>query len=275
MANVRELDVEKWILRLAAVAAVAIGVIDFTSLIELPANHLLRIVLIAIGLTMAAVSTQTSKRFAEMNELRHIFGAASIELIENQKDFEDHSKQSAARAQRFILHTRLGTNSAKLVHPLDDFESHSKVIYERVSRGEIRYQRIETFANKDRFELAVFRLLVYEGLDYRVRYFSTVDPSIPVLNLMSIDNEAFYLGGFYISDAPSDTSSAVLIKSSQMQRLFKSYWDNLWLSARPLNENGRIDWGELGTIANRIGMTDGEFCVLRERLQKEARSKQF
>lgn len=47
-----------------------------------------------------------------------------------------------------------------------------------------------------------------------------------------------------------------------MRQLFEAYWNNLWNSAIPLNDRGRINWDELKTIGHKVGMAEDEFNLV-------------
>lgn len=124
---------------------------------------------------------------------------------------------------------------------------------------EITFRKVEIIPNKERLEYVISRLLIFEGMNCLVRYCDSLPKPIPVLNMKSVDNEIFYLGAFYSSDAPAETVSEVAIRGPEMRQLFEAYWNNLWHSATPLNEGKRINWDELKAIAHRVGMSEEEF----------------
>ncbi len=80
--------------------------------------------------------------------------------------------------------------------------------------------------------------------------------------MLSIDNEAFYLGGYYSSDAPVETAHTVFVRNAKIGKLLEAYWNNLWQSAKPLNEGKRINWDELNSLAGRVGMDESELKVI-------------
>ena len=91
--------------------------------------------------------------------------------------------------------------------------------------------------------------------------------------MLSFDNVDFYLGGFYSSDAPAEATHVAHIRSAELGRLFNAYWDNLWLSAKPLNEGKRIDWDELKAIARRVGLKDDEYDAIVDKWKSEIKSR--
>jgi hypothetical protein len=210
---------------------------------------------------MATLVVQTSRRALEMKELQNLVGASSIELVRHGREFEFHVEQSFRKAKRFVLDTRLSRERASLTHPADNLSRSS--LYNRLRKREITYRKIQDISSKERLEHVISRLLIYEGMDYFVRYYDAVGrPPIPVLNILSVDNEYFYLGRFYTGDAPADTENLAYIKDTQLGRLLETYWNNLWLCAKPLNERKRIDWEELRLIGHRLGLSDEDFDAL-------------
>jgi hypothetical protein len=260
---IRELGIDGWIIGLAAIAAIVIGLWDFVPQPKhMTPDPLLRMILVALGLTMAAIVAQTSRRSLEISELRDAVGVTSVELIRPGKDFQFHAQKSFNLARRFILDTTLHREHATLNHPLDDPADYHHTLYERVQKREVSYRKIESIYNKERLEYVISRLLIYEDMDYIVRCYVSRSKPIPVFNLMSIDNEMFYLGAFYLGDAPAETENIAFISGSKMSRLFEAYWNNLWHSAKPLNEERRINWDELRSIAKLVEMSDDEFNAI-------------
>ncbi len=270
---VSEFGVDGWVLVSTALVAILIGLLDFTPLVNITTDPTLRMILIALGMTMAAIVAQTGRRTAEMKELRDTLGAASIELISSGSDFQNHTKQRIAKATKFVLDTTLNIEEAIIVHPADNPNHYYHTIYERVYKKEITYRRVEVIFNQERLEQVIARLLIHEGQEYFIRYYNPPPKPIPVLNLMSIDNDGFYLGGFYSSDAPNDIVGFVFIRDVQIGRFLEAYWNNLWFSAKPLNERKRINWEELKLIAQRLGMTDEEFASIVSKWRDEVQRR--
>lgn len=263
------LSLDGWTFLLCGIAAVILVVLDFIEIVHFTNEEALRIIIVAIGLILGAIATQSARRTAELKELREALGATTIERIES----DAHVQQSIIHAKKFILDTTLHLPRAKIVHPADDPTNYHYTIFERVKRKEVTYRKVESIPNKERLEYVLSRLIIFDGMDYLVRYYDSSSKPIPVLNIMSIDNESFYLGSFYNSDAPTETSSDVFIKSQTMGRLFESYWNNLWNSAKPLNEARRIDWDELKVIANKVAMSDKEFNSIVNRWKAEVQRR--
>jgi len=250
-----QLDLDEWAFLLCGVAAIVIVVLDFAQVVHLTNEEALRMIIVAIGLIMGAIAAQSGRRTVELQDLRDSLGITSIEFVES----DSHIRQSVTQAKRFILDTTLHLPRADMAFPTDNPNHYYYVLYERLKRKEITYRKVESIPNKERLEYVISRLLIFEGMDYLVRYYDSPSKPIPVLNMMSIDNESFYLGSFYSSDAPAETANNIFIKSPEMGRLLEVYWNNLWHSATPLNEAKRINWDELKAIASRVGMSEEEF----------------
>lgn len=254
-----ELGWDGWTFLLCGVAALVVAVLDFAQVITLTSESALRLVIVAIGMVLGAIAAQTSRRTAEIKDLRDAVGVTSIELIRVGKESQLHVQQSLSRAKRFVLDTTLHRDRANLNYPTDDRTHYHYTMYERLQKREISYRKVEGIFSKERLEYVISRLLIYEGTDYLIRYYASTSKPIPVLNMMSIDNEAFYLGAFYRGDAPAETENLAYSRDPRIGTLLSAYWNNLWQSAKPLNEEGRIDWDELKAIASFIGMSEQEF----------------
>jgi len=247
-----QLGFDGWAFLLCGVGSVVIAVLDFTQVVHLTNEDALRLIIVAIGLMMSAIAAQSARRAAELKDLRDSLGATSIELVNYSE-----RRLYAIQARKFILDTTLHLTDAKnMTHPADLPNHH---YYARVMKNEITVQKIEAIPTKERLEYVISRLIIYEGANYLVRYYDASSKPTPVLNLMSIDNEVFYLGSFYGSTPPADPIRDAVIRGPEMRQLFEAYWNNLWHSATPLNEGKRINWDELKAIAHRVGMSEEEF----------------
>lgn len=265
-----EIGTEGWIFGLTALAAVIFGLLDFTPVINLTSDPALRMILVALGLVMLSILAQTGRRSIEMKELRDSLGASSVELIGTGDEFRLHAKRQMTKAKKFVLDTTLNAERAPtLTHPADNPAHYYHTIWQRVHNREITYRRVEVIFNKERLEYVVSRLLVHEGTDFYIRYYDPPPKAIPILNIMSIDNEEYYLGGFYSGDAPLDAADLAFIRNAQMGKLFERYWDNLWFTAKPLNEGRRINWDELRAISERVKMSNEEFDAMVAKWKSE------
>jgi len=267
-----ELGFDGWAFLLCGAGAVVIAVLDFTQVVHLTTEDALRMIIVAIGLMMGAIAAQSGRRTAELQDLRDALGATSVEVVRPELR-TSHIRQNVVRAKHLILDTSLHVLRAKNIHPADNPNHYYYVLYERLKRKEITFRKIDTITSKERLEFVVSSLLVFEGLNYYIRYYDALPKPIPVLNMMSIDNEIFYLGAFYVSDAPADTVGEVVIRSPEMSRLFEAYWNNLWYSATPLNEGKRINWDELKVIAHRVGMSEEEFNSIVSKWKDEVQRR--
>ena len=264
-----------WTLILCGFAAMVVALLDFVELIHLNTETSLRFILISTGLLLNSIAALESVRKADLQDLANALGASQVELIGSRREFQSHVRESIFDARQFVLHTMLTAERGTFVHPLDKPSDFSSVLFARISRGEINYRRVEIIFHRERLEHVLCRLLLYEGMNYLVRYYEAPPKAIPVLNMMSIDNERFYLGGFYAGDAPIDASNAVCIRNKEAGSLLEAYWHNLWQSAIPLNEGKRINWDELHRIAQSLGVAADEFDNMIEKTRQtiQRRSK--
>ena len=263
---IRNFGFESWMLSLTALAAIFIGLLDFVGWLNLSTDQLLQIVVVGIGLLMGAVIAQTSRRASEINELRKLVGVAEITILESRRSFPQHLVQSISKAQRFVLDTAL---NFELPPSADDPQKQYKQILDkRVRQSDISFRRVEVIFNRERFEKMLRRLLTYEGFEYFIRYYDAPPKAIPLLNMMSFDDEHFYLGGFYPAE-PTTEELVVYIRHPEIAQFFRDYWNILWLRAIPLNEGKRIDWAGLKRLALHLGMTESEYDSMVTKLKDE------
>jgi hypothetical protein len=265
-----QLGFDGWAFLLCGVGSVAIAVLDFAQVVHLTNEDALRMIMVAIGLIMGAIAAQSGRRTAELQELRDSLGKTSVEIVRPALRTQ-HIRQNVIHAKRFILDTSLHVLHAKSMHPASGSDHYYYIIYERLKRKEITFRKIDTVTTKERLEFVISSLLVFEGMNYYIRYYDALPQPIPVLNVMSIDNEVFYLGAFHVSDAPAETVGEVVLRGPEISRLFEAYWNNLWYSATPLNEHKRINWDELRAIAHKVGMDEEEFDAVVSKWTDEIR----
>jgi hypothetical protein len=247
-------------------AAIVIGFLDSTPLVNLTSDPMLRIIVVALGLLMGAVVAQTGRRAVEINELREALGLIEVEALEGKKSFPQHLLQSVFQADRFILDTNL--NEEVPYRPSDPQRRYKQILDERLKKGDLSFRRVEVIYSRETLEKVVRKLLIYEGQDYFIRHYDPPPRAIPVLHIMSFDDERFYLGGFYPTESPAE-ERVVYIRQPDIAQLLHDYWNILWLRATPLNEGKRINWAELKRIARRVGMTESDFDAMVRQLKNE------
>jgi hypothetical protein len=224
-------------------------------------------------LLLTGFASQSARRSLEIDDIKKAINVTETKLVYTGKEGTTTLREYVIHAKKFILDTTLTAERANVKHPLDIPDSYHYVLYQRLRNKEISYRRVEIISTKERLEYAIMRLVIHEGTDYLLRYFSSQSKPIPVLNIMSFDNEIILLGGFYTSDAPAETAFMVSIKSQDVSKVIANYWETLWHTAKPLNEGGRIDWQELKSLATQIGVNELEFTEMVDRWKNENRKR--
>lgn len=228
------------------------------------------IVTAAILLTLGLLSFSalaTRKTLSEFRDSIQRLGAASIEILDMKVGFPQQIAQRARAAKKFILDTNLNQEirRSSTIHPQAEYRL---IRDERVRKGEVAFKRVEVIFHRDHLESVIRQLLRFEGCEFYLRHYDAPPQAIPVLHIMSFDDEYLYLGGFYPSD-PSTEEKAIYVRSKEMSELIREYWQVLWLRAKPLNEGRVINWDELRRIARRLGLTDDEFDGMVKRIRSE------
>jgi hypothetical protein len=149
-----------------------------------------------------------------------------------------------------------------------------RLLYQRVSNGELIYKQVEVVFHQQGLRLIIFRLLLHEGYRFLIRHYEPPPTAIPIMHVMSFDDEVFYLGSFYPDEAPN-VAHRLYIHEPNVTQILKNYWNVLWNGAIPLNEGGIINWPELKRIGLRLGMADNEFesmiSDLKAQVEREKR----
>lgn len=259
-----------WTFLICGIAAIFIVSLDFLSpAINISTETAIKLVIAVSGMLLAGVAAQTGRRSADIKDLRDAIGLSTIELVGEGDEFQLHVQQAVSKAKKFVLDTTLNAERAKIWHPADNPSHYYYTVYKRLQNNEITYRRVEVIFGKERLESTIARLLIYEGTDYYIRYYDAPPKAIPVLNLLSIDNEWFYLGGFYSTEAPADIINLAYIRDQKIGSLLDAYWSNLWFHGKPLNEGKRINWDEIKFIARRVEMSEEELSTIVNKWKDE------
>lgn len=257
-------------LGLTGLVAIAIAVSDFVGWIQLSVDQLLKMILVATGLLMAAIVSQALRRASEIKELRGELGVAEIRVIDSEKTFPQSLVSSISKTKNFVLDTAFNfqySSESTISH-----DNYKLILYRRVRRGEIRFRRVEVIYNKERLKHVIRNLLRHEGSDYFIRYYDSPPKAIPLLNMMSFDDEHFYLGGYHTAESVAE-EYVLFIRHPLVTQFLRSYWNVLWLSATPLNEGKRINWNELKQIAMKVGLKEDEYKTLLEESREEVEAE--
>ena len=257
---IRSFDIDDWLFFLLSIFAIIFSVISFFGYLPFDEKQTSSVIVGAIGVVMMAMVAQAGKRHVDIQKLQEIMGVTKVEKIINGKDFESHVRNKIIYAKRFVLDTTL--NSLGAPKNKNNPMHYYNILDERIRKNEISYRKIECIYSKPRLEGVIKRLLEYEGMNYFIRHYDAPPTPIPVLNLLSIDNEIFYLGGYFLGDAPAEVEEFISISGSEINSFLESYWNNLWELGKPLNENKQINWDEITKIAKRVGMTKKELKAL-------------
>jgi len=269
--TLRSLGLDGWVFGITSVAAIFFGVLSFLGVIPFDQRQVSSVMVGAIGLLMVAVMTQTARRHAEILELRATLGLSESQSLSSSREFGQHLVPSVLRTKLFVLDMLMTARRSPSFFSGSQAE-YKRVLFKRTSKGEIGFRRVEVIYNVRNLEDVVRRLLLHEGYNYFIRHYEPPPKIIPILHMMSFDNEAFYLGGFYASDYPGEEQN-LYIRDPKLAYLLKGYWNELWGGGTPLNEGGVIDWTELKRIGARAGVTESDFeamvAKVRGELQRE------
>jgi len=207
-------------------------------------------------------------------------GGVDANLVIDGKEFGQHLVSTAATTKKFVFDTYL----TSAIPRFNSSESYSgfygsqgeyhRLLYEKIVKQEISFRYVCVIFHKQSLESKIYKLLLNEGSRYYIRHYEAPPTAIPVLNMMSFDDEKFYLGGFHTKGSPGE-SQVLYIREPHIAELLKDYWKTLWDGGIPLNEGGIIDWAELRRVGIKFGMTESEFdetvVKLKEEVQREKR----
>lgn len=267
----RDFGIDDLIFFLTGIAAIVFSILSFFGKIPLDDKETSSIIIGAIGLLMAAAVAQRAKQRSEVVDLREAIGVSESTLIKSSREFGQHLVPNVLRVERYVLDTML--NRAYPSARAQTFFSgpqaeYRKLLFERVTKGEISFKRVEVIFHEQGLEEVIRRLLLHEGHNYFIRYYETPPVAIPLINMMSFDDDAFYLGGFHTKETPGE-EYVLNIREPNLAVTLNDYWTTLWSGAVPLNEGRIIDWKEIKVIASKIGVSNDDFDTMVEKLKNE------
>ena len=274
----QNLGVDGWIFGLISMGAIVFGVLSFFSIIPITPEQTTAILIGAIGVLMSAIIALGARRHAEIVELKNALGMSEIETLTTSREFGLHLVQSIGKTKRFVLDTNLtnphpGLQTSQSIF-YGEHAEYEKLLHQKLVRSEITFNYVGMIFHKQSLENRIFKMLLYEGYSYYVRHCEPPPKAFPIFNMMSFDDDAFYIGGFHIKTSAVKTE-ALYIRDADLALMFKEYWVELWNEAIPLNEGKIIDWKELERIGIKLGMSKGEFdqmvSKIKERVQREKR----
>ncbi|MBK8906187.1 MAG: hypothetical protein IPM53_33725 [Anaerolineaceae bacterium] len=263
----------------AGISAIILSLLDFSTLIQLTPDPAIRIALSGIGLLLGAIVAQTASRRAEIQEIKNAIGVAESEVMLDNITYGQKLYLHALNTKRFISNTLL-TASVPSSRGGYGFSGSQKdvhqAIYHRVIKGEIEFRHVVIIYHKQLLADTIFKLLLHDGFKFYIRHYEPPPKAIPVLNLVSFDDEEFFIGNFHTGSS-AGYSKRLSIREPNLAEILKNYWQVHWSLAIPLNEGIIIDWTELRRIGTKLGMDDKEFdeLVLQVKSEVQAAKRKF
>ncbi len=270
---IKNTSIDGWIFGLSGLVAIVLSIFSFVGTVPLSEQQAIQILIGAIGLLMLAVVAQTSRRQAEFIDLKDLLGVSETLLFNDKSVYNKHVVSNVAKASRFVSDTILSPAVSPGYTPkyFDGSRAeYKKILFDRVAKGELSYRRVEVIASKGNLERTIYRLLLFEGHKFLIRHYDSPPKVIPVLNLMSFDDTAFYIRDFYPTESTEEKKN-LYVREKNFSQIFKDYWNVLWNNATPLNQGGVINWVELQRISTRLGISENEFNEMVESLKKEVK----
>ncbi len=265
------LGIEDWIFGLSGLGAIVLSVLGFLQVWPFGIQPTLQVIVGAIGVLMLAIVAQTSRRREELREFQEALGVAEIEIMGSGREFGHDIFRSASQTKHFILNSFLNASTPLLTKGYGFSGSQAEVhrlIYRRVIQDEIEFRLVVVIFHKEMLEDTLFKLLLHEGHKFFIRYYESPPKVIPVLDMISFDDEKFYLGAYHTSASPG-TTPRVSIREARFSEMLKSYWRIHWENAIPLNVGGVIDWNNLKEIGSKLGLSDEEFNTTIDKVKSE------
>lgn len=238
--------------------AIILSILDFTPFVEITNDPALRMLIFLVGLLIGSFVVQAGRRKAEVDELRQAVGQVEAALLNMKTEFPENIAQRARTCRKFILDTDLNSEVPRV-----DFaspqEHYRQILEKRLERGEIAFLEVVCVFHRETFMRVVEYLCRFKDKEYYVRHYPTPPKAIPIIHVMSFDNEHWYIGGFHPVAPIAGEEIAAYIRHPAINRLLADYWNVLWANAIPLKEGKKIYVERLQQIAEHLGVTREEF----------------
>ncbi len=255
--TIQNISYDNFVLGIIGLTSIVISVLSFIGWINLSTNQLLQMILVGIGLLLSAKISQSFRNANEMKKLCNSLGVSDISILDSKMAFPQSLEQKVFKANRFVLDTSMSYE--KVIVGDDPQRAYKKILDKRLRQKKLSFKCVEIIYNRKRFERVLLNLLIYEDLEYFIRIYDAPPDAIPILHIMSFDNEHFYIGGFFPAESPTDEFVLYVKNQNEIKDLLCEYWNELWQRAKPLNENNEINWKELKRIASNCGMDEAEY----------------
>jgi hypothetical protein len=251
------LDWGEFGLALTGLIGTMLGILDFTPLVTLTDDAALRMILCGTGLLMTSVAAQSARRKAENSELRQALGQAEVMSLNLRTEFPDHIGQNARKARKFILDTNL-SNMLPRVGTGSQQDQYHQIRNDKLMNAQISFLQVVTIFHRETLEAIIKRLIIYKDKEFYIRHYDPPPKAIPIIHIMSFDNEHFYIGGFHPIESLGE-ETGIYIRHPVVNKLLADYWNVLWSNAIPLKEGKKIYLDRLWNIAKRLEVPRTEF----------------
>lgn len=139
-----------------------------------------------------------------------------------------------------------------------------KAVSARILERSIEVQRVEIFYSLDRLREVLSNILRYDGCRYFVRsYCAGLKEVTPALGGYAFDDTHVILGGYFVA-LPPHSQPGLLVEGPDVEVFFSRYWDEIWRRGTPLNLGGAADLSKVRTVAQTLGLRDGDWSQFLE-----------
>lgn len=130
---------------------------------------------------------------------------------------------------------------------------YQKTIEDKMDKGLVRVRRVVINYDLATVEWIRDLLKKYNGKDFWVAYYEKPPEYIPALNMMLIDKQEVFVGGFYQA-GQYDESGSIWLNDKKIAKAFQDYYNYLWSSATSLNPKESIQENLIQEIIKRCNI---------------------
>lgn len=268
-----KLSVESWIFGLTGFFTFLFSIIGFFGLWPFDQIQTIQILLAAIGMLMIEVVALKSQRHSEIKQLKNLLNISDSKFVDAGQDYTQALVLDLFRSKKFVLDTYVNWTKPRLdgtTYLSGIQHDFYRVLFERLKKDKLSFRQVHMIYHKEGLVEVIHRLLLYEGKNYFIRHYDPPPISVPLIHIVSFDDESFYLGVGYPRGGPMD-NKVIFIREPKITHLLKNYWHVFWEYAIPLNEGKIINWNELKKIGIRIGIQENEFDSIVEKVKEDVK----
>ena len=210
--------------------------------------------------------------FVERNQLYKYYTDMSVfSSCDNSSPYIDLSLNHLAHVRGYVHYARL-SNGFSHTAGVESFKDlfmfcDTSNFYQKLIEG-LTHRRVEIFFTPNQLVRSLTFQIAYslnQNLKFQIKFYQQPPRSIPTINLVSYDDQAFIIGSFH--DKRELSNDCLYLQNKEPVRSFlQTYWDVLWHNDAAIN----LDPWTARLAADTLGIKGDEWKGMLARAYKAA-----